>query len=328
MCGAWLDKLLEVVWQDLARRGLDHPQVRQLGRADFQQACEYLTRRQPAVGIITGFFIPEAGAWESDGPPGAVFLARCLEALGYSVVLYGEPELIELLRYALRLSGNALHAETWPEVECLSEWWASQLARFNCQEMCLIVIERPGPAHTPDTIEQQLGRQMLQKFLDIAPSCHWDRLHTMRGQDVTQQHWPVHLLLQQSQARVLAIGDGGNEIGMGKLSWDWMAHSVPLGAHVACRVPSDWLIVATVSNWGAYALAATLSYMAGANNCFLRLADPEEERRLWCEVCGKYRLCDGVTGLPACQGNDFCVDGLPWAVHARVLEDIRQMLRS
>ena len=42
---------------------------------------------------------------------------------------------------------------------------------------------------------------------------------------------------------------------MGKLPWATIRKNVPQGGVVACRVATDYLIVAGVSNWGAYALS-------------------------------------------------------------------------
>src|SRR5205807_1527308 len=62
----------------------------------------------------------------------------------------------------------------------------------------------------------------------------------------------------------IGVGDGGNEIGMGKIPWDVIRRNVPNGGLIACRVPTDYLIVAGVSNWGAYALAAGVALLRGA----------------------------------------------------------------
>src|SRR5258707_3766177 len=59
------------------------------------------------------------------------------------------------------------------------------------------------------------------------------------------------------------IGDGGNEIGMGKIPWDVIRRNIPNGGLVACRVPTDHLIVCGVSNWGAYGLAAGVAFFRG-----------------------------------------------------------------
>ena len=55
----------------------------------------------------------------------------------------------------------------------------------------------------------------------------------------------------------IGIGDGGNEIGMGKLHQRVVEH-VQNGATIASIVPADHLITAGVSNWGGSALAAAL----------------------------------------------------------------------
>ena len=53
----------------------------------------------------------------------------------------------------------------------------------------------------------------------------------------------------------------------------------PRGGLIACRVPTDHLIVCGVSNWGAYALAAGVALLRGAK-LDPSLFDPEKEREL------------------------------------------------
>ena len=55
----------------------------------------------------------------------------------------------------------------------------------------------------------------------------------------------------------IGIGDGGNEIGMGKV-FERVAANVQYGSEIACTVASDYLISAGVSNWGGYALAKAI----------------------------------------------------------------------
>uniref|UniRef100_A0AAY4B3K6 D-glutamate cyclase-like C-terminal domain-containing protein n=1 Tax=Denticeps clupeoides TaxID=299321 RepID=A0AAY4B3K6_9TELE len=53
------------------------------------------------------------------------------------------------------------------------------------------------------------------------------------------------------------IGDGGNELGMGKVKDRVKAH-MPKGSLIACDVAADFAITAGVSNWGGYAVACGL----------------------------------------------------------------------
>ena len=75
---------------------------------------------------------------------------------------------------------------------------------------------------------------------------------------------------------------------------------------MACRVPTDYLIVAGISNWGAYGLAAGVRLLRGQTNAG-ELFHPEKEKQLL-EImveCGP--LVDGVSGqrTATVDGIDF-----------------------
>jgi len=76
---------------------------------------------------------------------------------------------------------------------------------------------------------------------------------------------PAHRLFEHvandPAITTIGIGDGGNEIGMGKIPWDTIRRNIPNGGLIACRVPVDHLIVAGVSNWGAIFAMATLALL-------------------------------------------------------------------
>lgn len=55
----------------------------------------------------------------------------------------------------------------------------------------------------------------------------------------------------------IGIGDGGNEIGMGKAHKQVIDH-IDNGQQIASAVTTDHLITAGVSNWGGSALVAAL----------------------------------------------------------------------
>ena len=91
----------------------------------------------------------------------------------------------------------------------------------------------------------------------------------MRGIDVTPLVSPAHRLFEVAPrwsppVTTIGIGDGGNEIGMGKIPWQVIRRNIPRGGLVACRVPADHLIVCGVSNWGAYGLGAGVRLLRGA----------------------------------------------------------------
>ena len=67
----------------------------------------------------------------------------------------------------------------------------------------------------------------------------------------------LFVALATSLIGTIGIGDGGNEIGMGKVL-DSVKEHIPYGEKIACRIGADQLITAGVSNWGGYALATSL----------------------------------------------------------------------
>jgi hypothetical protein len=188
----------------------------------------------------------------------------------------------------------------------------------------LVAIERVGPAHTPASVLAQPGAtdEDRSAFLAAVPPEHHGRCHTMRGRDITDvtaDAWSAFEYPASGRPITIGVGDGGNEIGMGKVRWDTIRRNVPGGGIVACRVPADFLIVAGVSNWGAYALAAGVALSLG-RRLPRALFDPDAELRLLERLVAAVPLVDGVTGR-----REAGVDGLPWSETAGVLTGLREL---
>ena len=119
----------------------------------------------------------------------------------------------------------------------------------------------------------------------------------------------------------IGIGDGGNEIGMGKIPHATIVKNIPNGDLIHCRVPSDHLIVAGVSNWGAYALAAGVALLRGAT-LPAEMFDPDRERRILEKMVWS-KLVDGVTGRQTAT-----VDGLSFDDYIKPLVEIGKIMRA
>jgi hypothetical protein len=188
----------------------------------------------------------------------------------------------------------------------------------------LVAVERVGPSHTPRSIREQTAGdpEALGRFLREIPQEHHDRCHNMRGRDVTAHHGDLAapFEVRPQGLTTIGIGDGGNEVGMGKVPWDVVRRNIPDGGRIACRVPTDHLIVAGVSNWGAYALAAGVRLLRGAPHD-PGLWDVEGERELLELLVERGPLVDGTTGRQIAQ-----VDGLPFHRYAEVLDRLGHLL--
>ena len=119
------------------------------------------------------------------------------------------------------------------------------------------------------------------------------------------------------------IGDGGNEIGLGALPWEDLVAALagrPAGP-IICRVPCDHTLLAGVSNWGGYALAAAVCRLRDRRD-LLTPWTASDLRQLINALVKKGGAVDGVTRLP-----QPTIDGLPWATYAKTFQAIRDLLR-
>jgi hypothetical protein len=146
----------------------------------------------------------------------------------------------------------------------------------------------------------------------------------MRGRDLSALTRPAHLLFEDRRPGVttIGIGDGGNEMGMGKIPWRTINRNIPNGGLIACRVPTDHLIVAGVSNWGGYALAAGVALLRKAP-LPADVFDTEREREILRVMIEGGPLVDGVTAKPT-----VTVDGLSFEDHVKPLVEIGRLMRG
>ncbi|MGL4424404.1 MAG: glutamate cyclase domain-containing protein, partial [Gemmataceae bacterium] len=258
---------------------------------------------QLAIDIETGFMIPniDPPRFETDGPLGAAFLLRAGLQLGIPINIGGQMAMIEAIAAGLSAVG----------IDC--EILEVETAGFLPSGV-LRAIEAPeGDQSTHYLAIEHVGRTANGRY------------YTMRGRDITEFTNPVDryfLAPRESRGIVTAaIGDGGNEIGMGTIPPDVIAANIPLGEQIHCIVPADYLVVAGVSNWGAYALAAGLALRFG-KPLSEKLFNPNVEKECL-QAMVDAGLVDGVRGTATAT-----VDGLDWDLYSSVLPQLRTVLES
>ena len=242
--------------------------------------------RGQRVIIVTGFCIRAAQIGETDGPPGALAIADALRQLGKEVVLVSDQYSSGLLAAGAKQFGKPFEIVDLELPQQVADQQIDELvAAFKPTQV--LAIERPGNA--PDGHRYSMRGEILDDLVAAA-----DRL-----------------LAPQRAYRTIAIGDGGNELGLGCLRESLKAR-VTHGELIFCATPADYVIPAGISNWGAYALVGALSLLAGR----LLLRPPEHERAVLQAVLAAGAV-DGCTRAPT-----LSVDGLPWDDYATVLNDI------
>jgi hypothetical protein len=314
-----LRALRDVIQEDVGHRGLARDPERNLINAcpdDFAAACRSIGEHpSPSVAVVTGFWIPtaEPPAFETDGPLGSVFLARAFLRLGISTEIMSDAGCSRAVRAGLLSSSiprKLIHhmPSSEDDLEVVSvlaseDVWTASASKGN---------ETLGPSHWL-SIER------------VGPAAD-GRCYTMRGIDVTERMIRSEHLFTLRKGRSfgtsIGIGDGGNEIGMGKIPVETIERNIPNGDLIHCRVATDHLIVAGVSNWGAYALAAGVALVRG-QKLDPALFDPERERAILAEMVARGPLVDGVTGRPTAT-----VDGLDFATYIRPLVRIGEIVAA
>jgi hypothetical protein len=332
-----LDTIRNVIQDDVGNRGLRTDPAENLVTAcaaDLPAACRGLAETpRPAVAVITGFFIPhgQPPCAETDGPLGALFLARALVPLGMRVLFATDAYCLPALNAGLEACGlhEAVPVVGLPDPAAGQKLGPAAYVRAFAQAAGplthLIALERVGPSHTTESVQASAQTRVvaLDLFQREVPPEHQDRCHTMKGRDITDAMSPAHWLIEHahdlgSKVTTIGIGDGGNEIGMGKIVWEVIRRNIPGGSIVACRVPADHLIVCGVSNWGAYGLATGVRLLREAP------FDPQlfaidRERELLQVMVERGPLVDGVTGLRTAT-----VDGLEFDRYAEPLRKLMQ----
>ena len=307
-----LDQIRDAIQRDINNRGLARDPSENLFTAcrdDFANACRGIAENpQPVLCIVTGFFIPHAQppCGETDGPLGAIFLAHALKSLGISTTLITDLYCLQSLKSGLDSCGLAasIHVKSLPSpmiywTGFLEVTWRHFSNRMGFTH--LVALERVGPGSD-------------------------GRYRNMHGHDITAQNYPADLIFVDAARRkprvcTIGIGDGGNEIGMGKIPPDVIDRNISNGDRIACRVPTDHLIVAGISNWGAYALAAGIAVLR-RQRLPASLFDVERERELLRIMVEQGPLVDGVTGRQT-----VTVDGLAFDDYIEPLRRIRELLK-
>ncbi len=252
---AWAHGLMGLVACDRPHRGASP-----MGRPGHWTEALALLEAKRRVAVITGFYVLEAEAAETDGPGGALVLARALERDGKRAVVVTDSLCFDVVAAGAAALGDG------PPLLCVDEpgeiWsWDPDL---------LLYVERPG-------------------------RCRDGTFRNMRGRDISSVTAPLDGAALEAPLRgvsLLSIGDGGNEAGMASFL-EGLSAARPEFAPSLCCVPADVALAADVSNWGAYALGVLLSCRRG-----IWLGhDPDEEERLLRALVAAGAV-DGVSGLP------------------------------
>lgn len=240
-------------------------------------AEKILSWEKGCVFLMTGFYV--AGFAETDGPVGTCTIAKALEKLGYSPVVITDKfctNFFEIENINVEYIDNSFSQNEMEEL----------IEKYSPKGM--ISIERCGK----------------NKFGEYA---------NMRGINISEFTAPLDNLFEKYEGVIptIGVGDGGNEIGMGCLK-DVITQRLSLEP---CIVKADYLVIATVSNWGAYGITCALGIKTGKE-----LLPTFNWIRKYIQNTVDIGSVDGVT-----HERVVSVDGKGMDIEEEIIEELRKI---
>jgi len=242
----------------------------------YLRAARILNKCRGHVLIGTGF--PVVDTFETDGPVGAIALYNALEKLGATPVIVCGPPVSQALMQDFRVHEIRVGEHQERTLEAFK-------ALYHYQPDAVLSIERPGQAADGG-------------------------YYNMRGESISARTACFDTFINNAKCPTIGIGDGGNEIGMGNITQALKDLDI-----VSATTKVDELLIADVSNWGAYGIMTLLSVW----NEIDLLADvdlPEILRYL-----SGHGSVDGVTRI-----NELTEDGLDFSEGESVIQELRALI--
>ena len=320
-----LDQLVNI---DMGERGVEHlfEAARALQGGSLVGAAADALMAVPEGGTVVLTTGSVSRAWittdlgENDGPSGAAAIARALVlARNVTCVMVCEDTLLPAIRNTCQAAG--LFPVTLEQ---------AAIAKADKSLATIVML----PYATDDETGKAQAAQMLDALQpDLMFSTErvgrneFGVYHSMRGIDYGMGRARVDFLFDEGLERgipVVAVGDGGNEIGMGKVADHVKAH-VPYGDTCQCGCGGgigavtgcDVLVTAACSNWGCTAIAAAMAARAGD----ARLLHTPDREALLLDTMVTNGLINSTHGIV-----DDSVDGFPRNSHIAVAELCRTIV--
>ncbi|NXJ71609.1 GLUCM protein, partial [Rostratula benghalensis] len=226
---------------DPGERGIIHL----LRREELLRACLSISHAR-SVLVATGFpthFTYEPPE-ENDGPPGALAIAAILQALEKEVAIVTDQRAMNLNK---KIIEEAVQLGILKRPVPLLSY-----QREGADSALMFLCEKGNP-----------GRPRFDHLIAIerAGMAADGNYYNARKVNIKHLVDPIDDLFLAAQTIpgvvTTGVGDGGNELGMGKVK-DAVKKHIKNGDVIACDVEADFTIVAGVSNWGGYAIACAL----------------------------------------------------------------------
>ncbi|EFB15996.1 hypothetical protein PANDA_009627, partial [Ailuropoda melanoleuca] len=312
-------ELETIIALDPGHRGIGHL----LCRDELLRASLSLSHAR-AVLVTTGFptHFNHQPPEETDGPPGAMALAAFLQALGKPVSMIVDLRALSLFEKLVEEAVEQGVLKTQIPIRTFQGGSAGAAQAFLCKDGDpksprfdhLVAIERAGRA--ADGNYYNARKMNIKHLVDPIDDLF---LATQKIPGISST----------------GVGDGGNELGMGKVKEAVKRH-IRNGDVIACDIEADFAVITGVSNWGGYALACAVyilnscevhrrylrkavgpSRVPGEQNWTQALPSVAKEEKML-GILARHKVRSGVSGIVGME-----VDGLPFhGTHAQMIQKL------
>ncbi|CAK4670649.1 hypothetical protein LEN26_012442 [Aphanomyces euteiches] len=282
-----MENILTIIQDDVGGRGiralLDPPRDRKA----LHEAAEAVLSLPPHshVAIITGFPCVQGAnpPTETDGICGTFALAHTLYSRQCNVHILTDEINAGVFTACItrwtELTNQTINLHAFPPNVDLHD--NAQLNALLPTIACWIAIERPGAATD--------GHYYTMRARDISASAaRLDRCFAYA---------------HQNNVPTIAIGDGGNELGLGSVRELTKVH-IPNGQTIAAAMHCRHLVLASISDWGGYAVCAAVAWLDPS----VSVVQPNIVAQLAATMVAAGAR-DGILGI-----SDTFVDGWPLVV--------------
>ena len=251
------------------------------------------------VYIMTGFILRPHKCPETDGIVGAILLARALiRAFDVKPILICPEENMVAVKNCAPLVGMHLYEDLSLALELPEAFGIFSFTK------------------NPDEVKEQVhklfsyGKPRALISTEAPGANEKGEYHNATGLNMTELEAKMDGLFDAA----LAVGDLGNEIGMGAIG-SHITRYIPYAGKGKCnceckggilaRTSADYLITATVSDWGVYALISAIAYLK-KDIGIMHDADMEERVLRECARSGMVDMTGSL--LPGIDGFDVAMN--------------------
>lgn len=244
-----------------------YPAAREYAKApltmNFAEKLLETVKEGDLIYLISGFVLPPFGVPETDGIISTVLLCRTLVKLGIKPVVICPEGNLPAVKALAPVAGLHLYDNTE--------------AIMNLPSSMAVIPFTKDPEEAKKQAEKLLAAKPAAVLANEAPGANKKGIyHNATGLNVSDMQARTDVLFQAAKDKKIptfAIGDLGNEIGMGTLekqitkyvpyAGDENGDTCRCGCNggIMAATCADTLLTATVSDWGVYGIIAAIAWL-------------------------------------------------------------------